>query len=446
MKDKINTIRLIIYLFFVTSSIISFSQIEKVLVLNIKSDINHKVTRYIQLGLEEAKAKNYNLVFVDMNTYGGFVTDADTIVANLLKEKLPVYVYIDNNAGSAGSYIALACDSIFMAPGSVMGASTVVNQQMEVMPEKVQSFMRSKMRTTAETNGRNPKIAEELVGIYLHSDSAFVRVLTNKEALEVGFCEGVYESKTEIYKKYGFEKAQIDTYELGLTDKIISFFLNPAVKSLLILLIFGGLYLEIKTPGIGVFASISFFSALLYFIPDYMHGLLAHWEILVFIIGLALVVLEIFVIPGFGLAGVLGIVFLFSSLLLSMIQNNVFDFDTVKGDHLNTAFQTVGIGFIGSIVLLFLTASLLLKSKAFSKFTVQEIIDTKANTSVETRFSLLQKEGVAYTVLRPSGKVKIDGTIYDATSRGDYINQNEKIIVIEDDKSSLKVKKYGDNV
>tara|TARA_B100000809_G_C15129902_1_gene527912 strand:- start:1346 stop:2572 length:1227 start_codon:yes stop_codon:yes gene_type:complete len=404
-----------------------------------KDEIDARTSRYVELGLEQAKTGKYDLVFIDMDTYGGTVLDADKIVSMLLEEELPTYVYVDKNAGSAGSFIAIACDSIYMAPGSVMGASTVVNEKMEVMPEKIQSFMRKKMRSTAETNGRDPYIAEELVGINLHTDSAYVRVLTNKEAMEVGYCEGVFDDKAAIFKYYKFKNPQIDTYKLDLKNQLIDFFLNPAVKSILILLIFGGIYMEFKTPGIGVAALISLIATLLYFIPDYMHGLLAHWEILIFILGIILIILEIFVIPGFGIAGVTGIVFIFSSLLLSMIQNDFFDFGFVSREQLNIAFRTVGIGFIGSVVLMYFTASLLIKSAVFQRIILTDTIDVKVNVST-TGVSLVGKEGTAYTDLRPSGKVQIDSIIYDAISRGGYINQHEKIKVIEDKQAHLIVK------
>jgi membrane-bound serine protease (ClpP class) len=432
--------RFIFFLFFATSSLAALSQASKVLILNIQSSIDARTSRYVELGLEKAHTEAYDLVLVDMNTYGGTVFDGDKIVSMFLDEPLPIYIYIDKNAGSAGSYIAISCDSIFMAPGSIMGASTVVNENMDVLSEKIQSAMRSKMRTTAQTQGRNPVIAEEFVGKNLHSDSSFVRVLTNKEALEVNYCEGVFETKEQLFNKYGYQDATIDTFELDATNQLIDFFLNPAVKSLLILLIFGGIYMEIKTPGIGIAALISLSATLLYFIPDYMHGLLANWEILLFIIGVILIVLEVFVIPGFGIAGVSGIMLIFTSLLLSMIQNDFFDFEFVGAHHLNVAFRTVAIGFIGSMVFLYFTASLLIKSKAFERIALTDSINVKVNTSSSVS-SLQGKIGVAFTVLRPSGKVKIDDKIYDATSRGSFIDKNENIIVIEDENSSLKVKK-----
>lgn len=434
-------IRFIFFLFFSTSSLLAQQKPDKILMLNIQEGIDARTSRYIELGLEKVKAENYDLVFIDMDTYGGTVLDADKIVSMLLEEQLPTYVYIDKNAGSAGSFISIACDSIFMAPGSVMGASTVVNQEMQVMPEKVQSFMRKKMRSTAETNGRNPQIAEELVGINLQTDSAFVRTLTNKEALAVGYCEGVYDDKTEIFEHYNFQNAEIDVFKLDTSNQIIDFFLNPAVKTILILLIFGGIYMELKTPGVGLAALVSLSATLFYFVPDYLHGLLDHWEILVFILGVILIILEVFVIPGFGIAGVTGIVLVFSALLLSMIQNNVFDFEFVEAGAFSIAFQTVGIGFIGSIIFVFFTASLLIKSNAFKRIALQESIDVKMNTSIEPTTSLIGKEGIAFTILRPSGKVKLDENIYDATTRGSFINQNDKIIVVEDNKASLKVKK-----
>jgi len=438
MRTKFNIIRFIICLLFTSSSVLSFCQSSKVLILNIKEGIDVRTSRYIALGLEKAETEKYDLVFIDMNTYGGTVSDADKIVGLLLKEKIPTYVFVDNNAGSAGSYIAIACDSIYMVPGSIMGASTVVNESMEVMPEKVQAAMRKKMRSTAETTGRDPVIAEELVGMNLHSDSVYVRVLTNKEAIELNYCEGVYENKNILFQHLGLENAQIDTYKLDTANQVIDFFLGTTVKTILIILIFGGIYMELKTPGLGLAVLISFSATMLYFIPDYMHGLLAHWEILLFIIGLILIFLEVFVIPGFGIVGVTGIIFIFISLLLSMLQNDYFDFELVSNNSLGTAFRTVGIGFIGSMILMVLTASLLIKSKAFQRISLTDTIDSRVNTS-ESVQSQVGKTGIASTILRPSGKVRVDNIIYDATSRGGFIDEHTKIIVVEDKMAHLIV-------
>ena len=410
-------------LFFLTN--ILSAQNKSCLIVDIHSQIDPRSSRYLTLALEEAQTSGYSAILIDMNTYGGTVADADKMVSAILETDVPVYVYIDKNAGSAGSFIALACDSIYFTEGAVMGASTVVTQDMSVLPEKIQSYQRTKMRSVAETKGRNPKIAEELVGINLQTDTAFVRVLTYSEALELGFSEGTYGSQKELIDFLGFADTKV--FSLSTSDQLSQFFLNPSVKAILIIMIFGGLYLEIKTPGFGFPIVVSLVGVIGYFVPDYLYGFLENWELLIFVLGVFLLVLEIFVIPGFGLAGVLGIMAIFLSLFLSMIGNVFFFFFFVNGEAISTAFQTVGIGFLLAIVLLFLSASLLYKSKRFRKMTVQATIDTKINESLKNHEG---KQGITSTDLRPSGKVIIDDVVMDAMSGGEFIECGREVIVV----------------
>ncbi len=427
-------IRLIFTLFFISNILLAQNN-QSCLILNIKSSIDPRASRFIKLGITEAEAKGVNCILIDMNTYGGTVADADLIVSDILECEIPIYVFIDKNAGSAGSYIAIACDSIYFTQGAVMGASTVVTQDMTVLPEKVQAYQRTKMRSVAETKGRDPIIAEEIVGVNLQTDTAFVRVLTYSEALEKGYSEGTYGSKEELLKFLNIDEVRV--FELSLTDQLIDFFISPVVKSVLILMIFGGLYFELKTPGIGFPIAISLIGALGYFIPDYLYGLLANWEILVFLVGLLLLVLEVFVIPGFGVAGVLGIVFVFSSLFLSMVDNDVFDFQRVNSNYMSMAFQTVGVGFLLAMVILVLSASLIYKSKRFKKITLQSSIDNKINKEIE---QYVGQQGAAITDLRPAGKVDLSGESFDAMSSGAYIEAGQGVLVVGHSNAQIVVK------
>ena len=235
------------------------------------------------------------------------------------------------DAASAGALISIACDSIYMAPGASIGAATVVNgTDGAAAPDKYQSYMRSMMRSTAEATGRNPQIAEAMVDEKLVvpglSDDQSVITFSVSEAIQNGFCEGEFSSQKAILEAQNLKSAQVIAYEEKTVDTIISFFLNPAVSGILILLIIGGIYFEVRTPGIGFPFAAAFIAAMLYFVPYYLNGLADNWEVAVFIIGLILIGLEVFVIPGFGIAGVSGIILTFIGLLLVMLNNNIFDF------------------------------------------------------------------------------------------------------------------------
>jgi membrane-bound serine protease (ClpP class) len=419
----------------------------KVYTFKIDANIDPAMNRRVKLALEEAKKAEATLILIEMDTYGGAVTDADEIRTMILESEIPVYVFINKDAASAGALISIACDSIYMAPGGSIGAATVVNgADGAAAPDKYQSYMRSMMRSTAEANGRNPRIAEGMVDekIEIEGVSAAGTVITFSvsEAIKHGFCEGEYKSIEAILNAQNLDTAEIIAYEEDFIDKIISFFLNPAISGVLILIIIGGIYFELQTPGVGFPILASIVATLLYFIPFYLNGLAENWEILVFITGIILLAVELFVIPGFGIFGVLGIVFILGGLVLGMLPNQDFNFDFVPASQLFGALLTVILAALASVGLVFWLTPKINQWGAFSTITLSSTQErSEGYTSSIYAASLLGKEGIVHSRLRPSGRVEIDGEIYDASSRGDFIDQGEKIIVVSTEGTSLKVKR-----
>ena len=272
------------------------------------------------------------------------MTDADEIRTAILNYERPVYAFINKDAASAGALISIACDSIYMSTGSSIGAATVVTGEGEAAPDKYQSYMRSIMRSTAEAKGRNPEIAEAMVDEEIRLDSLIkdgkVLTFSVSEAIEYGFCEAEVEGVSDIMLRSGVAQYDITLFELDWSERFIALFLNPAVSGVLILLILGGLYFELQSPGIGFPIVASMVAALLYFTPYYLNGLAENWEIIVFFIGLLLIALEVFVIPGFGLPGILGLTFTIGSLTLVMINNDGLNFDLIEASLLNNALIT----------------------------------------------------------------------------------------------------------
>ena len=175
------------------------------MVMEIKAEIDPRMTRYVELALQHATKNDADIVIIEMDTYGGILTDAKDIVDKLMTFKKPVWVFINADAASAGALISIACDSIYMAPGASIGAATVVDGSGEKAPDKYQSYMRSIMRSTAEENKRNPTIAEGMVDEEVELDSVKkigqVITFSTSEAIRHGYCEGKVESIEEILKK-----------------------------------------------------------------------------------------------------------------------------------------------------------------------------------------------------------------------------------------------------
>lgn len=416
-----------------------------VLVMKVDSEIDPRTNRYTKLALEKAAEMNAALVVLELDTYGGSVKDADDIRTRLLEQDRPVYAFINRDAASAGALISIACDSIYMAPGASIGAATVVIATGEAAPDKYQSYMRSMMRSTAEAKGRDPRIAEAMVdqSIAIDSISKSGEVLTfsTSEAIKHGFCEGEARSIEDILLKTGVENYELVYYELSGTERIIRFFLNPFISGLLILIIIGGIYFELQTPGVGFPLIASIVAAVLYFTPYYLNGLAEHWEILIFFVGMVLLGLELFVIPGFGVAGIGGILLVVASLILVMLNNDFLDFSFVESRAIFTAVATALSGFLGAVLIMFIGGMRLTQSRFFKRVA---LLTTQARsegyTSNFKSISYLGKTGLSHTVLRPSGKVIIDGEVLDAYSRGEFIDKNKIIVVIDEAGTSLRVR------
>ncbi|WP_066629554.1 NfeD family protein [Labilibacter marinus] len=419
---------------------------------------------HTQNAFKEANKMQADMVLLHLNTYGGQVVFADSIRTKILNSKIPVHVFIDNNAASAGALISVACDSIYMRAGANIGAATVVNQSGEKMPDKYQSYMRSTIRATAEAHGkdtivngqdttyiwrRDPHIAEAMVdeSIYIAGiiDTGKILTFTTLEAIEHGFCEGQAENVKEVIEKLGYKEYQIVEFKPSFYSGIKGFLTNPVFHGILILVIIGGLYFELQSPGIGFPLLASAIAAILYFAPLYIDGLAANWEIIIFVLGIVLIALEIFVIPGFGIAGVSGIILVFTGLTLGLVDNVVFDFSNVPTKELFLSLIIVSAGTFLSFIIAIPLSQKLFTTGPLAKVALQTTQDTELGyISVDAApMSFIGEIGTAETTLRPSGKVVLKDEIYDAVAEIGMIDKGDQVKVIRYASGQLYVVKHG---
>ena len=408
--------------------------------IRLDQDIDPSAQRLVVLGLEKAAEHKADYVLLDINTYGGAVNAADSIRTAILRYEKPVIAYVNMQAASAGALISIACDSIYMKTGSSIGAATVVNQTGEVAPDKYQSFMRGMMRATAKANGRDPEIAESMV------DTANVLSLTPDEAIEVGYCEGIAEEVGDVARIVaGDNEFIIKDMEEDMTwlDRLIQFLLNPLLQSIFMMMIIGGIFVEIRTPGIGLPLLTAVVGALLYFAPGYLGHLVSYWEILLFVVGLILIAMEIFVIPGFGVCGITGIIAVVVSLAFAMVDNaELFHWDGTL--NLEPVLMPLGIVIISSAAAIF-----------GSVWLVKKLYDTRSFDHIALRQSLTGEEGfvgvvsglesligqevTVFTDMRPSGKVRTaDGRIFEASMKfGGYAVKGQTLKVVSTEQGRL---------
>ena len=408
--------------------------------IRLDQNIDPAARRLVTLGLEKAAAADADYILLDLNTYGGAVDAADSIRNAILRCDRPVISFVNMQAASAGALISIACDSIYMKTGSSIGAATVVDQAGNVMPDKYQSFMRGMMRSTAQATGRDPKIAESMV------DTANVLSLTPSEAIEVGFCEGICEDEFEVARKVagsdGFIIRNMED-DISWLDRLIQFLLNPLLQSIFMMMIIGGIFVEIRTPGVGLPLVTAIVGALLYFAPAYLGDLVSYWEILLFVVGLVLIGVEIFVLPGFGVCGILGIIAVVLSLAFAMVDNaELFHWDGSL--NLQPILRPIGIVIISASAAIF--GSVLLVRKLFATRSFdhialrQELKADEGFTGVASGLESFVGETVTvFTDLRPSGKVKTaDGRIFEATLKfGGFAEKGTSLTVISAEQGRL---------
>ena len=421
--------------------------------IDLKKNVGSTTWIYIQKGFEEARKANANTIVIEMNTYGGEVSYADSIRTKILNSDIPVIVFIDNNAASAGALISIACDKIYMSQAATIGAASVVDQTGQKLPDKYQSYMRATMRATAEAHGkdtvvtgndtvvkwkRNPLIAEAMVDertvVPNVADSGKILTFTTQEALKYGYCDGTAENIREIIKKEsGNQPYELVKFKPTAWDNIKGFLMSPFFQGILIMLIIGGIYFELQSPGIGFALGVAITAAVLYFAPLYIDGLAANWEIILFVVGLILIGLEIFVVPGFGITGISGIFLVVSGLILSLLNNVNFDFKPIHPADSSKAILTVIGGLTLGFGLIIYLSNKIGSKGLFKKLALETTLENKegyVGVSLEAN-KLLGKTGIASTVLRPSGKVKIDEKVYDAVSvNGVFIEKGTQIVVV----------------
>lgn len=418
--------------------------------VDIKDEIGPEVWRLVRKSFDRAEEENAKYILIHMNTYGGMVVYADSLRSLILNSKKPVWVFIDNNAASAGALIAIACDRIYMREGANIGAATVVNQSGKAMPDKYQSYMRSMIRATAQAQGRDtivrgrdtvyrwkrdPHIAEAMVdeSIYIKgvSDSGKIVTFTPAEAMQHGFCDGIAGSVEDVLAREQVSDYVIESYTPSAMDRVIGFLINPIVQGLLIMLIVGGIYFELQTPGIGFPLIAALTGCLLYFAPLYLEGLAGYWEIIVFIIGVVLLLLEIFVIPGFGITGISGIILIVTALVFAGIDRVSFEF---AGDFVQALVRSLFLVVSSAVIALFLSMWLgakFLGSKrwAFALHAEQRPEEGYVGVDMQGRQEI-GKTGCTVTDLRPAGKVEIGTELFDAVSLlGDYIEKGSEVVV-----------------
>jgi len=421
------------------------AQRQKIYIGNIEGEIDLGLAPYVKRVVEEAEKNGANAIIFKINTFGGRVDAATQIKDALLNSKVRTIAFIDKRAISAGALIALSCEKIVMVPGASMGATTVVDQEGKKQSEKYQSYMRSEMRATAEKNKRRTDIAQGMVDETisvpdLKDDSTKLITLTAEEALKYKMADTVLTSIQETKKYFGLDKAEEITISSNWAEDFVRFLNNPIISSLLIMIGMLGIFTEIKTPGWGLPGTAGLIALALFFGSSYILDLASVIEIVIFIIGVILLLLEIFVFPGFGILGVLGILFMIAGLLFGLVP----DFGMTDYSILSVAITQLAAVFVVSAIFIFILPKFLPKSAIWNRLILQDNIASKSGYAARQSFEhLVGTEGIAITDLRPAGAALINEKRVDVVTEGNYISRDSEIVVkfVEGSKVVVDLKK-----
>jgi len=422
-----------------------------VYIIPIKKTIEPALLYVIRRGVDEAVRNDAKAIIFEMDTPGGQLNATEGIISVITHTDIPIYTFVENDAYSAGAIIALSTPHIYMAPGSVIGAATPMMMSpmggVQDMPEEVQEKMTSAVsamvRAAAEQGGHDPELAEAMVRADLEysidgeiiSEKGRLLTLTNEEAARlVGseqrplLSEGTVTDIDELLEQVGLQNVEKRILKPTGAEKLARLIKSPVMATLLMIFGFGGLWLEFKTPGFGVFGITGISCLLLLFFGHHIAGLAGWEDIILLIIGISLLALEVFVIPGFGIAGVGGITLICISLISMMAEHVPGKWRPIEfsPEVLAQPLANLTFALAGTLVLALIAGKYLPQTRLFNTLTLATI-----SPDLEEKSDLIGLEGMAHSDLRPSGTAYFEDRKIDVVTYGDYIPRDTPVRIVE---------------
>ncbi len=409
---------------------------------------------FIQRTLEDAESNEATAVIFDINTFGGRVDAATQIKDAILGADILTIAFINRRAISAGALISLSCEKIYMTGGGLIGAATAVDMTGKKGSEKVISFMREEMASTAEKRGRSKEIArgmvdEELTFTHLVIGGDSIKVddiegrkdgklisLTTEQALKYKIADGTAENMEALLDSLGYSSFKtIETTE-NWSEAIVRFLTNPVVASLLTTFGFLGILFELQSPGWGIPGFVGLACLILSLSASYIAQLATMSDMLFVLTGLALILLEVLVIPGFGIAGLGGIGLMIYGLYLLLLPDI-----PVSEEVLGQAMDGFLIGLVGAVIGVVLLAKLMIKTKFWEQLTAPDTQKKEDGYSNTFGWESLQGEtGNADTDLHPSGWVRVKDQRIFVVSEGEFIEEGKEIKILSVDGNRVLVR------
>ncbi|MCP3962021.1 MAG: nodulation protein NfeD [bacterium] len=426
----------------------------KVLVGRIDGEINLAASAYVKRLVDTATTSEAAVLMIELNTFGGRVDAAVLIRDALIDAPMHTAVFINKRAISAGALISLACNSIAISPGGTIGAATPITsgpgQEIPAaVEEKYLSYFRQEMRSTAETRGRDGDIAEAMVDAEKEvegvSEKGKLLTLNTRTALELSFADAEARSVSEALEALGLD-GPTDELERTWSEALVAFLTSQAIASILVLgmMVLG--YMELQTPGFGAFGIGALICFLLLYFSHYLVNLAGSEELLLFSIGVILLLIELFAIPGFGLVGLAGALSIMASLVLLLMAGDWSDFSFENPFSMAAVTQVLVTTLVGILAILLLMRFLptvggrtRLGRRLFLARGLESSAGYESHEPVADE--LEGKTGEALTALRPSGKARIDGRRLNVETEGDFVDKGEGVRVLKSEPGRVVVRR-----
>ena len=402
--------------------------------MKLEGMIDPGVSAFVERVIEDAEANEVDAIVFEIDTFGGRVDAATVIRDAILDSEALTIAFINKRAISAGALISLACDKIVMAQAGTMGATTPVDGSGTKASDKVTSYMRAEMRATAESTGRDAKIAEAMVDERvdipgLSAEAGRPATLTTEQSLNYEMADETAESLRDVLSIYDLGEAEIVPIELNWAEHVVRLLTHPAVTSILLAVAMFGLIAEVRTPGWGLGGTLALV-ALGIFFGSHLVVKLAEWqELALFAVGLGLLLVEVIAIPGFGIAGLAGVGLMLGSLVVTQLG----DFQLWNVDEIAAVIVRLSASMVGAFVLSLIMLRSLPRMASFNRLVLET--ETRASegyvSSSREEDELLGKEGVTVSELRPAGIALIDGRRTDVVTDGEFVAVDQAVEVVE---------------
>ena len=451
---KINTYILFLtgLLFLSTDSLLATEKV--VYRVPIQGVIDLGLPAFIERVINEAETNQVEAIIFDIDTFGGRVDAATQIKDAILDSDVPTIAFINRRAISAGALISLSCEKIYMTGGGTIGAATAVDMSGNKASEKVISYMREEMASTAENRNRNTIIAkcmvdEELSFTHVVIDDDSVEVidlegrkegklitLTTEQALKYKMADGSAEDLDELLEIIELAGVEVKTFSENWSENLVRFLTNPVVASLLTTFGFLGILFELQSPGWGIPGTFGAVCLTLSLSASVIVKLATKSDLLIVLFGLGLLMVEAFLIPGFGIAGLMGIVVILWGLYMLLLPDVPVSQEIYDG-----AMTGLTIGLIGGIFALFLLFKMMTKTKFWTKLTSPgiESDDEGFNTSLGLE-NFIGEIGLATSDLRPSGWALVNNKKIFVVTEGEFVDKNQQIKILSVDGNRVVVR------